>query len=240
MAIRPRLIDPIERCLSCESFVYKQADGQIPGKEAPDLDLIVTICGHVFDRACLMTWLQTGSTCPLFPEENAKITLKECHDLKDSMTFLCKHYDKNQAIASEVLKEVADKICSICHDTFSSAYYLPTEKRFMHKTCWLKKNPTQSGNSPPEFHPQQLANFEMKIRPTLPVEVTPPTFSNTGLFVLSAIWVPISAWAWGMNWRYHQRNNLFLFVLSLPTLVTINTCFLLYRNLRSVFTENPV
>jgi hypothetical protein len=239
MAVRPRLIDPIERCLSCESFVYKQADSQIPGKEAPDLDLIVTTCCHVFDRTCLTPWLEKKSTCPL-PPEDAKITLKGCHDLKDSMIFLCKHYDKNQATAIKVLKEEADTSCIFCLATFSSAYYLPTEKGFMHKACWLEKNPTQSRSPPPEFYPQQIANFEMEIKPTLPVEVTPPTFSNTGLFVLSAIWVPISAWAWVMNWRYHQRNNLFLFVLSLPTLVTINTCFLLYRNLRSVFTEKPV
>jgi hypothetical protein len=156
------------------------------------------------------------------------------------MVFLRKHYEENQATASKILKGEADKTCSICFNAFPSAFYIPAEKGFMHKVCWFKKNPSQSGSPPPKFYPQQIAHFEREIKPTLPKEVTLPTFSRTGFFVLSTIWIPISAWAWGMNWRYYQRKNVFLFMLSLPTLLIINTCFLLYRSLRRVFTEKTV
>jgi RING finger family protein len=221
----------IDKCLHCNNPVF--VPSAIEKKDVPILkkidknfkdDIIVTKCGHVYDRHCLAIWLSNpkNATCP---SDNQTITLDECQPLAVVMETFAKHFQSPKESEAKTPKE--DDSCSICYGEFEGrAYYLHERKGFMHTTCW--KEPA-SVPRPPKFNPVQIAAFE-RSRPkllNLPV---------AGVVILAVI-PPISVWALAMNWRHYQKKNVLLFVLSIPALLIYKTFSLFFILLRKASPE---
>jgi len=227
MAVKP--VADIDLCHHCNTPVF-------------DADLLVTKCGHVFDQACLEKWYKTKKTCPL---DQAAIQLEDCKSLKQSLESFSVYDAEDEAFVISILpesqKDEAEYICAICHKEFSAAYFIRENKRFIHQACWIKLHPT-TAPAHPRLYPEEIATVERKWsesgrkpmqlppRIAIPSKALAPAGSPRGpaapisplIVVLGAITPFVSLWAYLMNTRVYYRNpNVFLFVLSIPILLTL-------------------
>ena len=234
-------VNSINKCLQCQLTVYACNSNEMPNSEKIlgknfDNHITVTKCGHVFDRACLAVWLdnELHKTCPSCRDI---ASIEECRPLTTYMTAFCENYANAQANIAETLKGEADKTCSICVEEFSAAYFIPESKRFMHTACWIKLHEVvPSPITLPEFYPHHIAAVGKAFIP-LPTGLPAPNSPTAKGIVFSAILLPVSVWAFAMNWRFYKKQNVFLFVLSIPALLIFQSCSIFVTVVQKIFTE---
>ncbi|HUD01647.1 MAG TPA: hypothetical protein VMR37_04930, partial [Rhabdochlamydiaceae bacterium] len=108
--------------------------------------------------------------------------------------------------------------------------------RYMHDGCWettAKKNATYLDLS---MHEVAKVGRQLPEPPKRPPEPPRKPTSPLRLFFFLII-LPMSVWALGMNSRLYRNKNPFLFVLSLPALLTFKVLSLILLGIKKVLTD---
>jgi hypothetical protein len=240
MAVTP-VAHPITQCLHCNGPVFD--------------NLIVTKCEHIFHKTCLEDWFKHKQTCPF---DQRVISLIDCTLFQISFSIDSAVDEKFvTSTLLETLKIQAENACAICHEEFA-VYFIQENKGFTHTKCWDEQHPNET-SSHPSLYPQQIATVERKwlesgrpsklpspaALPALPSSAMGPAQSprkpskpiSTPLLALLAITPIVSIWAFLMNTRVYKNSNPFLFVLSIPALITLKILSFVSFLFKRIFTE---
>lgn len=255
------VVKMVPQCSDCNKTVFREKTDS--GQPGGDLILVVTKCGHVFDKACLETWLQKNNICPI---DNQPITFPECQPIENILGVFGALYKQHSTFVlrclQETLKDDPDQMCAICHKEFLPIFLI-SDHELMHQECWNQKNP-RAETHPISLVPQQIATISQKgiqtypelanMLPALPSDSLaglpgpsdpgkhpadsprkPSRSISPALIVTLAVAPIISLWAYAMNTRIYRNQNPLLFVLSIPVILVVKTFSVLRFALKRMF-----
>jgi hypothetical protein len=231
--------------------------------DKPNFDsLTVTKCNHVFCKVDLDQWFKQKAIthCPDCRDENQPIKQNECIPFTaflERIIYYAKHEPKTleEKLISEKVNRVGtyklklesrtkseEACCSICTAfPLPQLYFIMNDEnpaqvgRYMHDGCWETGSKTATYLDL-SMHEVAKVGRQLPEPPKPPPPAPPKPTSPLKLFFFLII-LPMSVWALGMNSRLYRNKNSFLFVLSLPALLTFKVLSLIFLGIKKVLTD---